>query len=172
MSGRTEWSGSGCVSHLAGCCALPAPSPLKTTMLSYSSLLPLLAGWRCLSAMLFSVLAPTGQYPNLPERQKPRKILSKQLPVALPGHLSLGWPGPSRGKVVLGCEHVPKSWALLSHLELITSWMSPRIAPCGWPCPPCQPHTLHTAGGGQPCHSQRWEEGLNNCCLSVCLPFL
>lgn len=121
-----ERVGAGYVSCLAGCCALPAPSPLKRTILSYLSHLPLVTGWRCLSAMLYSVLAPTGQHQNPLERQKPRKIPSKQLlPVTLPGCLSLGWPEPSRGKaVVLSCGQVPKSSALWSHLQLVTSWMS------------------------------------------------
>lgn len=144
-----ERVGGGHVSCLAGCCALPASSPLKRTMLSYSSLLPLLIGWRCLLAVLFSVLAPTGQHQNLLERQKPRKILSKQLlPVALPGYLSLGWPEPSRGKaVVLSCGQVPKPSALWSHLQLITSWMSPqhRSLRTALPSLPA-PHPPHSRG--------------------------
>lgn len=137
------------VSSLAGCCALPAPSALKRAMLSYLSLLPLLTGWRCLSAVLYSVLGPTGQLQNPLERQKPRKIPSKQpLPMALPGYLSLVWPEPSRGKaVVLSCGQVPKPSALRSHLQVVTSWMSPRHRSLrmALPCLPA-PHPAHGWG--------------------------
>lgn len=118
-------------------------------MLSYSSLLPLLTGWRCLSAMLFSVLAPTGQHQNPLERQKPRKILSKQLLlVALPEYLSLGWPEPSRGRaVMLSCGQVPKPSALRSHLQLITSWMSPQHGSLQVALPSLPaPHPAHGPG--------------------------
>lgn len=54
---RAAW-GTGWVSCSAGCCASPAPCPPKKIMLLYMTLLPLPAGWRCLSTMLFSVLAP------------------------------------------------------------------------------------------------------------------
>lgn len=107
--------------------------------------------------MLFSVLTPTGQHQNPQfERQKPRKILSKQLlPVALPEYLSLGWPEPSRGKaVVLSCEQVPKPSALRSHLQLITSWISPQHRSLGMALP-----SLHTARGGQPCHASTGRKG-------------
>lgn len=139
MSGRTEWSEWRLYQLLGfGCCALPAPSPLQRTVLSYLSLLPFLTGWRCLSAMLFSVLALTGQH--LIERQKPRKILSKQLPVALPGYLSLSWPEPQA--VVLSCEQVPKYPAHCTvepreahHILDVTSHCSLRMALPSLPAP-------------------------------------
>lgn len=136
---RVEWVQAGSAVWLVVVLS-PAPSPLKRTMLSYSPLLPLLTGWRCLSAVLFAVLTPTGQHQNPPfERQKPRKILSKQLlPVALPEYLSLGWPEPSRGKaVVLSCEQVPKPSACGATCSSSHPGSHLSIAPWGWPYPPC-----------------------------------
>lgn len=93
--------------------------------------------------------------------------------MALPGYLSLGWPEPSRGKAVeLSCEQVPKPSALWSHLQFITSCMSPQHRSLGMALPSLPaPHPAR--GRGRVALSrQRWEEGLNNCCLSVCLLFL
>lgn len=178
--GRTEQrvaqAGFSC---LAGGCASPAPSPPKKMMLSYPPLLPLPAGWRCLSTTLFSVLAPAeGQRQNPPlEGQKPSKIQAKQiLPAALPEYLSLGWPEPSTGKAVVRCcERVPEPSALRSHPQLVASWISPQHHSPGTalsspqPCAPAVP----THGRERMAPSrQRREEGLNNCCFAGLSPLL
>ena len=168
--------GAGWFSCLAGCCASPAPSSPKKMMLSYPPLLPLPAGWRCLSTTLFPVLAPAeGQHQNPPlEGQKPSEIQAKQmLPAALPEYLTLRWPKPSTGKAAVRCcEQVPKLSVLWSRPQLVASWIlpqhrSPGMAlsspPAPLPCSPCvQPGRMASS-------HQRWEEGLNNCRLSVCL---
>lgn len=136
--------GAGCVSCLAGCCALPAPSPLKRTMLSYLSLLPLLTGWRCLSAMLFSVLAPTGQDQNcLKDKSQDKSCLNS----------CCQWPCQDTFPLVrarLLCSAVSR-FPKHQHCRVTCSSSHPgshfSITPCGWPCPPCQPHIPHRAGG-------------------------
>lgn len=145
----------------AGCCASPDPSPPKKMMVSYLLLLPLPAGWRCLPATLFSVLAPAegvSQKPLL-EGQKLSEIQAKQmLPAALPEYLPLGWPEPSTGKAAAWCcEQVPELSVLRSRLWLVASWISPQHHSPGMARPP--PPAPHTAGEGWPRHASAGRKG-------------
>lgn len=95
---------------------------------------------------------------------------TEMLPAALPGSLSLSWPQLSAGRLWCGAASGFPSGSrmgLLAAHRILD--FAPALVPGDGPVLPLNPVLLVCGQRRMAPSGQRQEEGLNNCCLSVCL---